>query len=76
MLSGFTDQQLRQGAAAQLVKNLDSPDLDMRVLAIWNLEQITGESSRYRPHDPPNLRQPQMRRWKQWLSKYEPAAGS
>jgi hypothetical protein len=72
MLWGYTEEQLRQGAASELVGNLDHPDLDMRVLAIWNLEQITGEPSRYRPHDPPNLRQPQMRRWRLWLQKYEP----
>lgn len=78
MLWGYTPDQLRAGGATELVQQLeradpDNVDLDTRVLASWNLEQITGER-RYRPHDPPNLRAPQVRRWKLWAEEYERGA--
>lgn len=73
MLSGYTEAQLRGGEAATLVADLDSADLDLRVLAIWNLERITGKDFSYRPQDSPNLRQGAVRRWRLWLRDYEPA---
>jgi cytoskeletal protein RodZ len=73
MLSGYTEAQLRGGEAATLVADLDSSDLDLRVLAIWNLERITGKDFSYRPQDSPNLRQGAVRRWRLWLRDYEPA---
>jgi hypothetical protein len=70
MLAGYTPEELKQGEASILAANLDHQDLAVRVLANWNLMQITGDS-RYRPHDPPNLRQPQVRRWKLWAEQFE-----
>lgn len=71
MLCGYTIEQLRQGAAEQLVGYLDDSDTEARVLANWNLEQISGRSSRYRATDAPAVRQPQVRQWKLWLQKFE-----
>ena len=47
MLWGYSIEQLQAGAAAQLVKYLDSEDLDFRVLSFWNLNRIAGARAHY-----------------------------
>jgi hypothetical protein len=65
MLWGYTDRQLAAGEDTRLVNNLDHELLAVRVLAFWNLKDITGTGFFYRPEDPPAKRQQAMQRWKQ-----------
>lgn len=66
LLWGYTDQQLQQGGAADLVANLDDDDLLVRVLSFWNLRSVSGgRTLNYRPEDPPAKRQPHVQKWRQ-----------
>jgi hypothetical protein len=65
MLWGYTDRQLAAGQDTRLVNDLDHELLAVRVLAFWNLKDITGTGFFYRPEDPPAKRQQAMQRWKQ-----------
>jgi len=67
LLRGYLAADLQNGGDAQLVAYLDHDDLDLRVLAWWNLQQITGHTYYYRPEDPPSKRQPQIIKWRQKL---------
>jgi hypothetical protein len=67
LLRGYSADELQNGGDAQLVAFLDHDDLDLRVLAWWNLQQITGHTYYYRPEDPPSKRQPQIIKWRQKL---------
>jgi hypothetical protein len=64
MLWGYTDQGLKEkGEDKQLVDLLDHQTLAFRVLAFWNLKDITGASLFYRPEYPPAKRQQPVARW-------------
>lgn len=66
MLWGYTDTQLREGSAADLVAGLDDDDLMVRVVSFWNLRNISGgKTLNYRPEDPPAKRQPHVQKWRQ-----------
>jgi hypothetical protein len=67
MLWGYSIEQLQAGAAAQLVKYLDSEDLDFRVLSFWNLSRIAGAAHYYRPEFTAVKRATAVRAWKQKL---------
>jgi len=67
MLWGYNAQQLNDGAARQLVKYLDHPDLDFRVLSFWNLERITGKTLFYRPEYTDAQRRQPVYRWQKQL---------
>lgn len=67
LLWGFSDEQLKQGSATQLVRDLEHEDLDRRVLAFWNLQQVTGAAHYYEPSSPPVRRQRAIQQWKQFL---------
>ena len=67
MLWGYSIDQLQAGAAAQLVKYLDSEDLDFRVLSFWNLSRIAGATHYYRPEFTAVKRATPVRAWKQKL---------
>lgn len=67
MLWGYTDEQLRGGAARQLVDFLDHDHLDYRVLAFWNLSRITGFTLYYRPEYPAPRREQYVQKWRQKL---------
>lgn len=71
LLWGYSPEQLARGGAAQLVRYLEHEAMDVRVLAILNLQAITGKTEFYRPDRP--LNQPQTRtsiqNWKQLLEK-------
>ncbi len=69
LLRGYDDRDLRQGADAQLVAWLDHPQLAMRVLAFWNLQQITGASFYYRPEHGPTKRQNAVAQWERRLQR-------
>ncbi len=68
MLWGYSNEDLRSGAAQQLVNYLDHDSLDYRVLAFWNLEQITGYGLNYRPDYSAARRQQSVRRWQERLA--------
>ncbi|MEM6978067.1 MAG: hypothetical protein AAF539_00285 [Planctomycetota bacterium] len=64
LLVGFSPQQLAAGGDENLVDWLDSPSMPVRVLAIENLRQITGETLGYRPDLENALRRaPDIRKW-------------
>ncbi len=65
MLWGYTDLDLEGGEDAKLVKCLDSEVLAYRVLAFYNLLEITGKGLYYRPEYPAAKRQQPLQRWKQ-----------
>lgn len=69
MLWGYSEQQLRDGAAAQLIDWLAAPDdqLDFRVLSFWNLSHITGMKLYYQPTEQEKARRQSIQRWKQKL---------
>jgi hypothetical protein len=70
---GFSDEELEQGAAEDLVAALDHPELVVRRFAAWRLEQIVrpraNERIRYRAERSPTLRADGVRWWRQQLEK-------
>ncbi len=69
MLRGYSRQQLQDGAAAQLVGALDHEDLDIRVLAFWNLQRVSVGTLGYRPEAGPAKRQQSVRAWRERLDR-------
>jgi hypothetical protein len=69
LLWGFSEEQLQKGDAAQLVRYLDSDQMDIRVLAHLNLIAITGASGFYRPERPPAQMKTPISVWKERLNK-------
>lgn len=67
LLRGYSPQQLRDGAANQLVADLDNEAVDMRVLSFWNLHQITGEMNAYRADHTAARRKPAVQKWREQL---------
>jgi hypothetical protein len=68
MLWGYSAEGLKNGGAEQLVDYLDHPDLDFRVLAFWNLRNITGKGLFYRPEYPDAKRRSYVQKWQQQLA--------
>jgi hypothetical protein len=64
LLWGYGEEQLAQGAAAQLVKSLEHEQMDLRVLAYNNLVAITGVFGTYRPERAPAAQKPAIQNWK------------
>jgi len=78
MLWGYTDKQLevaddgKGGEDAKLVRALDDDLLAVRVLAIWNLKDITGGVGLYYyPEQPAARRQQPVRNWHKRLDAKE-----
>ncbi|MBX7164877.1 MAG: hypothetical protein K1X74_00890 [Pirellulales bacterium] len=71
LLWGFSNEQLTAGADAQLIDALESDDLCVRRLAIWNLGQITGATMYYQPEQSPKSRQQAAQKWRTKLKKGE-----
>ena len=74
MLWGYTDKDLqgdKHGEDANLVKALDDETLAARVLAFWNLKDLTGLGLFYKPEQTAAKRQQPMLRWKQRLEAQE-----
>jgi hypothetical protein len=67
MLWGYSQADLKDGAAAKLVEYLNHDSLDYRVLSFWNLQNITGLTLFYRPESPAAKRRPQYLKWKERL---------
>ena len=47
MLWGYSESQLADGAAKELVNSLDHSEIDFRVVAIVTLQEITGKNTTY-----------------------------
>jgi hypothetical protein len=61
---GTTPEEVAQGPIRQLIRFLDSSDLDFRVLAYYNLREITGKSyGGYQPGHNANQRKRAIRIW-------------
>jgi hypothetical protein len=71
MLWGYTPDQLKNDAAAQLVEYLDKDRLAFRVLSFYNLRKITGKTNAYQPEDTPFQRKVPTNRWRTQLRKGE-----
>jgi hypothetical protein len=68
MLCGYSAADLENGAAADLVEDLNHESLDARVLAFWNLQQITGlPNYGYAPENLTKNRTAAVNRWKTQL---------
>ncbi len=65
MLTGYTNEQLGAGSDLQLLENLDSADMSVRVLAFENLRRITGVTFNYRAEQDSQARREQyMKKWR------------
>ena len=79
LLWGYSREQLADIGSAELVDLLDSPDVDVRVLAIDNLRRITGTMQNYRPEKRPDENKLSINTWRGRLKggtidyKVEPA---
>ncbi len=73
MLWGYSAEDLRKGADAELVDGLSNLDsLDVRVLSILNLTAITGPATHgYNPTEPAIQRAGKVKKWKEKLRKGE-----
>jgi hypothetical protein len=67
MFLGYTKDQLQNGEAAKLVDFLDHDNLDCRVLAFANLQEITNKTFNYRPESPAASRAQPLHRWQEEL---------
>lgn len=67
MLLGASDEQLTGGSAAQLVKALESNELDVRVVSLDSLRRITGQMLMYRPEKPQASNATSIQKWKDKL---------
>ncbi|MEM8666494.1 MAG: hypothetical protein AAGG48_03205 [Planctomycetota bacterium] len=64
LLIGFSQTQLVEGGDEELVQLLDSPSMAVRVLALENLEAITGTTLYFRPEQENAVRrEPGIKKW-------------
>ncbi|MCR4415104.1 MAG: hypothetical protein NUV77_22010, partial [Thermoguttaceae bacterium] len=75
MLWKYRTETITPAEARLLVKYLDHETLIFRVLAIWNLRNLTGVELKYRPDDPASKRQPAIQRWKERLNTHPTLRG-
>lgn len=52
LLIGLSPEQLQTDGIAKLVQQLESPRLDNRVLAAYQLQRLTGKNLGFQPHAP------------------------
>lgn len=69
LIWGFSQEDLENGSATQLVKHLKHEEMDVRVLTFLNLMQITGAQEFYRPEKKPDLNAAAIRNWEGRLEK-------
>jgi hypothetical protein len=69
MLGGYSKEDVQNGAAEELVGNLNHPSWDFRVLAVHALWSIPGVPPRFGdlPSDDPSKRRTQLQRWRQFI---------
>lgn len=65
LLLGLSQERLASDALAVLVKGLDSDQLPVRVLSIFELQQLTGQNLGYLPHAPVRS---SLQQWRQQLN--------
>ena len=63
MLWGYSVEQLVSGTAQDLVENLESRSLDVRVLAYENLDRITGRTHLFLPWSKPHQQRTPLAAW-------------
>lgn len=68
MLLGYTDDGLKAQDAAKLVGYLDHKELAFRVLAFWNLKNITGLGLFYQPEATEAKRKQSVAKWHERLA--------
>ncbi|WP_442506250.1 hypothetical protein SH528x_005083 [Novipirellula sp. SH528] len=72
LLVGFSQKQLEGGGDEILVRNLDSPSMSVRALAIENLRKITGVTLSYRAEQDNAARRGQtIKKWEARLRKQD-----
>jgi hypothetical protein len=70
MFLGYTKEQLEGGEATKLVDFLNHDNLDCRVLAFANLQEITNKTFNYRPEATAASRAQPLRRWQEELQNH------
>jgi hypothetical protein len=68
LLWSYSPEDLTKGASERLVEHLMSDSLDIRVLAIENLQRITGMTHLYRPEVEDARRRTAYQRWRTSLA--------
>ncbi|MEO2045486.1 MAG: hypothetical protein ABGX16_02805 [Pirellulales bacterium] len=68
---GLTSEAIKNGVLNELIGWLDHDTLDYRVLASFNLQEITGKSFGYRPEYNAKQRQRGIRTWRKRLESGE-----
>ncbi len=71
MLWGYSNADLEGGEDARLVRALEHPTLAVRVLAFWNLKEITGMGLFYQPEASAVQRRLPYQRWEERLKAGE-----
>ncbi|MEM0926183.1 MAG: hypothetical protein AAGJ83_09135, partial [Planctomycetota bacterium] len=70
LLTGYSQEQLEQGGDAELVADLESVAMAVRVLAIEHLRDITGTTAAFRPEEQVvSRRETAIKTWKVRLRK-------
>lgn len=70
MLWGYSPEQLQTGSDAFLVENLDSPQMEIRVIALETLRNITGTSLYYKPEQKTaSRRKNDLKKWEAQLRR-------
>ena len=72
---GRTPEEMKVGVLGKLIGWLESDNLDYRVLAAYNLHQITGKNLLQNPAANPSDRTQGVRRWRQRLRQGDLAIG-
>ncbi len=68
MLWGYSTDDLKNGADRDLVEGLENDSLDYRVLAFWNLQNVTGLANfGYYPGDATGKRRQPLKKWQAQL---------
>ncbi len=68
MLWGYSPEQLVAGGGTDLVKSLESAEVERRVVAAYTLERITGTNHAYRASGRPETNRPAITRFNQRLA--------
>jgi hypothetical protein len=71
---GGTPDEIKVGALGRLIDSLEDDSLDYRVLAVYNLWEITGKQLMPNPAASATVRKQNVRRWKERLDSGELAA--
>lgn len=67
LLRGYSPAQLNEGGARELVEALESPSMDIRVMAYENLRRITQKTHLFRPDREPRQQKSAVLNWRKSL---------